>query len=261
MRFAITGIEASAMVEPGETPPTLSLDPAEVKSVIVEGSAQYFPQSVEKSVDPIVVSGPGFIGAYATYHSADGKPSFMAFVGRTYACVTSATVRTTSSVLAITIGSDDCDGADHCAAVASLSALQVVGGSAAAAAPVAAAPVAAAPGAGAVSDADLNAIVAATLTHKDVAMYLHPEVKGRVPVRVAFSPPHDGRKVNINLYDKPVETVTDASKRASAVNLSLECQEAACKVSVSYRPEGIHGYVKLKSLDGKWEVEEASILE
>src|SRR6185503_16841975 len=37
---------------------------------------------------------------------------------------------------------------------------------------------------------DVSPIVAAVLQHKDVAMYLHPDAPGRVPVRVELAAPY-----------------------------------------------------------------------
>lgn len=108
---------------------------------------------------------------------------------------------------------------------------------------------------------DFDAIIGETLRHKDVAMYLHPEVSGRVPVRIAFPPPFDGRAVNLMLYGEPAVTVTDPQKSADAFWMAPECKEQRCKVTIRYRPEGIKGYVTLVQQGGQWTVEKTWVLE
>lgn len=107
--------------------------------------------------------------------------------------------------------------------------------------------------------ADVGPIVAAVLQHPDVAMYLHPDLPGRVPVRVALAAPHAAAPVALELYGAPVET-TEAGD-ASAVQLALKPYADRVEVDVRYRPEGIFGTVRVESRDGAWVATQASILE
>ncbi len=109
--------------------------------------------------------------------------------------------------------------------------------------------------------ADFEAIVGAVLRHKDVAMYLHPEAAGRVPVRVAFKPPFDGRPVNLQLYGAQVVTERYESGSADALGLAPSCTATQCTVEVSYKPEGIFGQVMLQKQNGQWQVSSTNILE
>ncbi len=110
------------------------------------------------------------------------------------------------------------------------------------------------------ANTDFDQIIAATLKHPSVAMYLHPEVDGRVPVRVAMGAPFDGRAIRLNLYGQPVVTVRNSDSN-SALNMSLQCRATHCNVQLSYPPEGIHGVVQLIQEQGQWRVETADIME
>lgn len=111
------------------------------------------------------------------------------------------------------------------------------------------------------ANADFDAIAGAVLRHQDVAMYLHPEVEGRVPVRVVFKPPFDGRPVNLQLYGAQVVTQSYESGYDNAFGLSPSCDATQCTVEVWYKPEGIFGQVMLQKQNGQWQVSKTNILE
>ncbi len=106
---------------------------------------------------------------------------------------------------------------------------------------------------------DVAPVVAAVLQHKRVAMYLHPEVPGRVPVRVAVAAPYDRAALDVQLYGAPVKRMGTGDR--DAVQLTLQPHDASVKVKVEYRPEGIFGTVELEKRDGVWHVTDAKIFE
>lgn len=125
MRIAITGIEAKAVTPLGETPKPLPTDEQSVKELLQRGSAPYVGRSAEQAVNPVVVAGTGFTLAHSTFSAPDSRPAFAAFAGRMYVCVTSAVMRTAASSFSITVGSDNCAGADHQAAIAALATVRI----------------------------------------------------------------------------------------------------------------------------------------
>ncbi len=122
LRIAITGFPAPPAQDGSENPTTKE---SFVKDTASQSASQYLAVSKEKEVVPVVLSGTGYVLAYATLSSATGEPVFPAFYARTYACVSTGIVRTTSTVYSVTIGSDDCNGAEHQAALAALSTIHV----------------------------------------------------------------------------------------------------------------------------------------
>lgn len=106
---------------------------------------------------------------------------------------------------------------------------------------------------------DVSPVVAAVLQHRDVAMYLHPDVPGRVPVRVALAAPYDRTEIDITLYGAPVRRV--GQDDAAAVALTLKSHADGVRVELAYRPEGITGHLDVQKRDGAWQVVDARILE
>ena len=111
---------------------------------------------------------------------------------------------------------------------------------------------------GLLSGTDINQIVDAVLARKEVAMYLHPEVPGRLPVKVAVASPYSDVSVDLVFYGKPVKIL---SYSADAVNMAISSSAEGVIVRVSYRPEGMAGTVKLKRRQAHWAVIDASIYE
>jgi hypothetical protein len=124
LRIAITGFPTPPIPQGTENP---TLKESFVKDTVVESSSQYLGVSKEKEVTPVVLSGTGYALAYATFSSSTGEPVFPAFYARTYACVSTGMVSTTSTIYSITIGSNDCNGEEHKAALTALSSLRVGG--------------------------------------------------------------------------------------------------------------------------------------
>jgi hypothetical protein len=123
LEMAITGfaIPANTASRDGKS------DEDFVRDVLTDSSAQYVPLSAEKRADPISFSGPGYIGDYATFTSSTGQPIFNVFGGQSFACVSTAMVKTRDTVFTISIGSDSCSGENHRAALAALSSIRVSG--------------------------------------------------------------------------------------------------------------------------------------
>ena len=106
---------------------------------------------------------------------------------------------------------------------------------------------------------DVSPIVAAVLQHQDVAMYLHPDAPGRVPVRVELAEPYATANVQLELYGAPVRQSRDGDR--SAVQLTLKPHGERVKVEVKYDPEGIFGSVDVERVDGAWKATGAKIYE
>jgi hypothetical protein len=111
---------------------------------------------------------------------------------------------------------------------------------------------------GLLSGTDINQIVGAVLARKEVAMYLHPDVPGRLPVKVAVASPYSDVSVDLVFYGKPVKIL---SYSADAVNMAISSSAEGVTVTVSYRPEGMAGTVKLKRRQAHWTVIDADIYE
>lgn len=111
----------------------------------------------------------------------------------------------------------------------------------------------------ALASADVQPVVAAVLQHPEVAKYLHPEVSGRVPVRVAIVAPYDGAPLDLALYGAPIKRV--GADDISAIRLAIKPQADRVVVEVRYKPEGIFGHVNLIRQNGVWTVQEAEIFE
>lgn len=92
------------------------------KEMLVAGTEQYLPLAAETKIVPIVFANGGVSGAYVTLH-AKGSNSFPVFIGRDYKCVSVATILRGDGLLTISVGSPDCDSAEHHTAVSAVAAL------------------------------------------------------------------------------------------------------------------------------------------
>ncbi len=108
------------------------------------------------------------------------------------------------------------------------------------------------------TQADINQIIGAVLTQVDVAKFLHPDIPGRLPVKITIAAPYADTRVTLVLYRKPVSVVVGT---AEAVNFEIASTVDGAKVQVSYRPEGMVGTVLLRKLQNRWIANSASILE
>jgi hypothetical protein len=106
---------------------------------------------------------------------------------------------------------------------------------------------------------DVTPVVAAVLQHAEVAMYLHPDLPGRVPVHIELAAPYDTADVRLELYGMPVRQSRDGDR--TAVQLTLKPHGERVKVEVKYDPEGIFGSVDVERVDGTWKATGAKIYE
>ena len=98
------------------------LDGTRRKDLLVKGTEQYLPRARETAVDATVFANGSVTGAYATLHAKEGD-GFPVFMGRSYKCVTVANAFRGDGLLSISVGSADCDSAEHRTAVAAIVAL------------------------------------------------------------------------------------------------------------------------------------------
>lgn len=110
-------IAFSYMMFPGSE--SAEIDTDSLKDTVRKASLQYLPAAMESAVEPTSFSKGGVIGVYATLHA---KPDsmFPVFSGRAYRCVTTAVVRRGAGAISISIGSADCDSAEHRTALAAV---------------------------------------------------------------------------------------------------------------------------------------------
>lgn len=105
---------------------------------------------------------------------------------------------------------------------------------------------------------DINQIVSAVLTHLDVAKYLHPDIPGRLPVKITIADPYSDTRLALVLYHKLVVVVVEA---ADAVNFEITRTLNGAKVEVSYRPEGMVGTILLGKSRNRWVANSARVYE
>ena len=105
---------------------------------------------------------------------------------------------------------------------------------------------------------DIHQIVGAVLIHVKVAQYLHPEMPGRLPVKVTIAAPYSGAQPDLVLYKLPVVVVVTG---AHAVNFAIGRTVDGAKADISYRPEGMGGTVLLIKVRNRWMVSSASVYE
>lgn len=105
---------------------------------------------------------------------------------------------------------------------------------------------------------DINQIVGAVLTHVKVAQYLHPEMPGRLPVKITIAAPYSGAQPDLVLYNRPVVVVVAGD---DAVNFEIGRTSNGAKAEISYRPEGMGGTVLLLKVRDRWIVSSASVHE
>lgn len=108
------------------------------------------------------------------------------------------------------------------------------------------------------TNTDINQIVSAVLTHADVAQFLHPDMPGRLPVKITVAAPYSGAQLNLVLYRRPVVAVVEG---ADAVNFAIARTSNGAKAEISYRPEGMEGTVLLLKVQNRWIASSVSVRE
>lgn len=112
-----------------------------------------------------------------------------------------------------------------------------------------------------ISTKELTKIVFSVLNHKDVSMYLHPDVQGRLPVIIALAEPYSDRPVKLVMYGEPVVVTTNPEDLKQAVKLRIECGNDMCKVKIDYAPEGMRGEIEFMYKQEKWFIQKITIEE
>jgi hypothetical protein len=105
---------------------------------------------------------------------------------------------------------------------------------------------------------EINQIVGAVLTHADVAQFLHPDMPGRLPVKVTVAAPYSGAQLNLVLYRRPVVVVAEGT---DAVNFAIARTSNGAKAEISFRPEGMEGTVLLLKVQNRWIASSVSVSE
>lgn len=104
-------------------PMTLGDRKSSVRTIL----ALYEPASKERKVEPMEFSTGAISGAYGTLSSATGNPTFQAFGGATWACMTIASAHAPRAGLTIQIASSSCSGEAHQAALEAVLGMQESG--------------------------------------------------------------------------------------------------------------------------------------
>ena len=112
-----------------------------------------------------------------------------------------------------------------------------------------------------ISTKELTKIISSTLNHKDVSMFLHPDVPGRVPVVIALGKPYSYRPVELEMYGEPVIVSTNTRDLKKAVKLRIKCSYDACKIKIDYDPEGMFGEINFTYKQNEWVIQKISLYE
>lgn len=111
------------------------------------------------------------------------------------------------------------------------------------------------------SDAELSDVIAQVLAYPSFAMYVHPEARGRVPVKVALLGAHVDREPEAVAFGEPIEVTQDQNELQKAVLLALERRGDRCLVQLGYPPEGVRGTLYVQRVASAWRVMEARLFE
>lgn len=117
----------------------------------------------------------------------------------------------------------------------------------------------------AVAEPSTSSVIAAVLDSRPMTMYLHPEVEGRVPVKVA-GPALAGVTVDAIAQGQPVKmlTVSEATtdpEAACVIFERIEIGEATAEVELRYPIEGVIGRFLLEREGAGWRIVKAELAE
>jgi hypothetical protein len=104
------------------------------------------------------------------------------------------------------------------------------------------------------SSADNAAVLKMILDHPDLQQYLHPEVEGRVPVRIKSNDAL-GTDVSVEKFGKPVAFVTTAAATEDAPVLDVKAFDVAgdtVTFRIDYAAEGMTAKGELEKTGGQW---------
>lgn len=110
-----------------------------------------------------------------------------------------------------------------------------------------------------------SSVIAAVLDSRPMAMYLHPEVEGRVPVRIA-GPALAGVTVDAVAQGQPVKllTVVEATvdpEGPCVIFERIDIGEATAEVELRYPIEGVIGRFVLEREGAGWRIVKAELAE
>ncbi len=107
-------------------------------------------------------------------------------------------------------------------------------------------------------DALWTSLCQRVLDLEDLQPYLHPEVSGRVPLKLAKGSPCDGR--SLTKHEKPVELV-DAGTKGALVITRLTCAPPAAEMELTYEVEGVTATATFELRKGGWQVDSRRVVE
>lgn len=111
----------------------------------------------------------------------------------------------------------------------------------------------------------LAGVIAAVLDSRPMAMYLHPEIEGRVPVAIS-GPALAGARLDAVAQGQPVVMRTEAEAAADqdaaiVIFERVDVTEATAEVELRYPIEGIVGRFRLEREGEGWRIVKAELVE
>lgn len=105
---------------------------------------------------------------------------------------------------------------------------------------------------------DYSQLLQAVLDHGSLAPFLHPEVPGRLPVKVTGVLM---KGATVQKFGKPVEFLEQADSEAVLIIRELLVEGPKARVVLVYPIEGVSGRFVLSRGKGGWKVDSANVLE
>ena len=108
-----------------------------------------------------------------------------------------------------------------------------------------------------ISNSEKAQILELVLTHPDLKQYFHPELKGRVPVKILRSADF-GEDVSLSLLGEEVLIVDDRLSEDDPVFeiVTFNLSDDAVELRLNYRIEGVGVEASLKKDAGEWHITE-----
>ena len=108
------------------------------------------------------------------------------------------------------------------------------------------------------SKSDDDAVIEAVLAYPSVAQYIHPDIPGRLPVKVALTPAGTAT-LRATAFNRRVVSTSPSDPQAMILGVSVKDSEAT--VTLEYRQEGVTGLIHLMKVNGNWIVAVAQMAE
>jgi hypothetical protein len=109
----------------------------------------------------------------------------------------------------------------------------------------------------------LASVIAAVLDSRPMAMYLHPEVEGRVPVAIG-GPALAGATIEVIAQGQPAKACSDAAadpEAACVIFERIDIAEPTAQVELRYPIEGVVGTFRLERDGEGWRIMKADLAE